>query len=247
MDCLNTNQLALYLTTYGLSAKERRVYEQHLTVCAACRERMNRLQRRLREMDGENAEACANMREGLEAYALGELPEAKREQVLQHTTECHACNALLGRLGNFPALQETTAWEIPVPAQLDKNIATALQKHFGPSPPEVEDKWREIAAGVKDLIHEIQLVLAPLEPAWGFRGEGEVAKSEFVDVQHAGGDLVVNVNIPGVIVELYSSREKYLDDAESDAQGRVTFADMKPDLYKLKVQGHKIEKVGQKI
>lgn len=241
MDCFNTNQLALYLTTYGLSAKERRAYEQHLAVCAACRERINHLQRRLREMDGANAEACANMREGVEAYALGQLPEATREQVLQHTSACHACNALLNRLANFPGLQEVAAWEIPVPGRLEKNIATALQKHFGPSSHKVEEKWREIAAGVKKFIHEIQLSLAPLEPAWDFRGEDEVVKSEFIEVQHAGGDLVVNVRIAGVIVELYSSREKYLDDAESDAEGRATFADMKPGAYKLKVQGYKIE------
>jgi protocatechuate 3,4-dioxygenase beta subunit len=33
-----------------------------------------------------------------------------------------------------------------------------------------------------------------------------------------------------------------LDDGESDEQGKVTFRDMKPGLYKIKVHGHRIEK-----
>jgi hypothetical protein len=244
MDCFDTNQLALYLTTYGLGAKERRAYEQHLAKCQRCRDQVNRLQRRLRDLDVENQKACEGIRDSLEAYALGQLPDEARAKVLQHTGECHVCHAFLTRLSTFPDLQKVEAWEIPIPSHLSGNIEKALEKQFGRPPRKAEEKLREIAEGVKDFLKEIRLSLSPLGPAWGFRGEEEAPKSDFVEVEHAGGDLIVNVGVAGVIVELYSDREKYLDDGESDADGRVVFPEMKPGLYKIKVLGHKIEKMG---
>lgn len=237
------NQMALYLTTYGLGEKERRAYDQHLAECPACREKINRLHRHLRELDVDNKQACAEKREAVEAYALGQLGDDEREKVLQHTGECQACNAFLSRLTIFPDLPEVAAWEVPIPPHLAGNIEAAIKKQLPVSHRKVEDKLRATVEGVKELFNEIRLSLSPLQPAWGFRGKEEAPKSDFAEVEHAGGDLAVNVGIAGVIVELYSSREKYLDDGESDAQGRVTFADMKPGVYKIRVQGHKIKKM----
>jgi hypothetical protein len=243
MECFEINQMALYLTTYGLGEKERRAYDRHLAECPACREKINHMQRRLRELDFDNKQACEEKRDLVEAYALGQLPDDQREKVLQHISECHACNAFLTQLSRFPDLLETADWEIPIPPHLAGNVEKAVEIQFGLSPRKAEEKLREIAAGVKDFLQEIRLSLSPLAPAWGFRGEEEAPQSDFVEVEHAGGDLVVNAGVAGVIVELYSSREKYLDDGESDAQGRVAFADMKPGVYKIKVQGYKTEKM----
>jgi hypothetical protein len=242
MRCFDINQMALYLTTYGLGEKERRAYEQHLAECPACRDKINRLQRRLRELDVDNKAACEEKREALEAYAVSQLPDDQRENVLQHTGECHACNAYLSRLASFPDLPEAAAWDIPIPPRFAENIEAALERKLKVSHRKAEDQLRKTAEGVKEFLSEIRLSLLPLAPAWGFRGQEETPPSDFVEVEHAGGDLVLNVGITGVIVTLYSNREKYLDDGEADGQGRVSFADMKPGVYKIRVQGHKIAK-----
>ncbi|NUM79137.1 zf-HC2 domain-containing protein [candidate division KSB1 bacterium] len=228
------------MTTYGLGEKERRAYDQHLAECPACREKINHMQRRLRELNVDNKTACAEKREVLEAYALGQLDDEKREEVLQHISECHACNAFLAQLSSFPDLLKVAAWDIPIPPHFAGNIAAALEKKWGASPHQVEDSFREMAEEVKAFLNEIRLTLLPLEPAWGFRGEQEFPRGDFVDIEHPGGDLSVNVGAAGVIVELYSNREKYLDDGESDAAGRVVFEGMKPGIYKFKVHGHRI-------
>ena len=242
MNCLEKTQLILYLTTFGLDADERRAYEHHLAECPKCRDKINRMQQRLRELDFENEQECGARRDSLEAYALGQLPDAEQEKVLHHAGECQACNTLLRRLSKFFAPEEVAAWKIPIPPRLAKNIERALEQKFGHSAAGLGDKFRELAQKVKDSLKEIRLSLSPLEPALGFRGEAEIRKSDFVEVEHPGGDLVVNAGISGVIVELYSDRGKYLDDDESDEQGTVTFRDMKPGLYKIKVHGHRIEK-----
>ena len=100
---------------------------------------------------------------------------------------------------------------------------------------------KEIAEDVKDFIDEIRLSLTPFEPVLGFRGDEKIPKSEFVEVAHTGGDLVINVGFPSVIVELYSSRDKYLDDGESNSEGKVVFTDIDFGSYKIKILGHRID------
>jgi hypothetical protein len=242
MDCLEKTQLILYLTTFGLDAGERRAYEQHLAECPKCRDKINRMQQRLRDLDFENQQECQTMRDSLEAHALGQLADAEQEKVLHHAGECQACKMFLDRLSKFFSSEEVAAWKIRIPPRLAKNIERALEQKFRNSAAGLRDKIPELVQEVKDFVKKIRLSLSPFEPALGFRGEEESRKSDFVEVEHSGGDLVVNAGISGVIVELYSDRGKYLDDGESDEQGKVTFRDMKPGLYKIKVHGHRIEK-----
>ncbi len=249
MDCLEKTQLVLYLTTFGLDADERRAYEQHLAACPKCRDKIKRMQQRWRDLDFENEQECGAMRGSLEAHALGQLPEAESKKVLQHIGKCQACHAMLSQFSTFPTSEEMAAWDIPITSRLAESIEAALEQKLGisrqrPAFERVEDSIREIVEGAKDVLKEIRLSLSPYEPALGFRGEEEIRKSDFVEVEHPGGDLVVNAGIPGVIVELYSDRGKYLDDGESDEQGKATFLDMKPARYKIRIHGHKVDRVG---
>lgn len=239
MDCLNTNQLALYLTTYGLRAAERRAFDRHLGNCPACRERLQRLQQQVHRLNLENHQACAATHAALEAYALGVFSAEQQQSLRQHSSECHACRTLLARLSDFPDLLQVETWEIPVPPRLAEKIAAAFDEQAAATPLR-ESALPAAVKQVKKVLREIRLTLAPLEPALGFRDSAAGEKSDFVAVEHAGGDLVVNVGAAGVIVELYSNREKYLDDGESDAAGRVVFEGMKPGIYKFKVHGHRI-------
>ena len=240
MDCFDLNQLVLYSTTYGLTAKERRAYEQHLAECPPCRERINGMQRRLRDLDWENEKVCEEMRNSLEAYALGDLPAERREQVLQHVGECHACNAFQARVASLPDLQESLAGGVSVPPHLAKSIESALHEELGMRQRSAANGLQEIAERAKEFVNEICLSLSPLEPAAAFRGEEQPSKSEFIEIKHNGGDLVINVGLPSVIVELYSDREKYLDDGETDATGRFVFHEIKPGSYKIRVHGHRV-------
>ncbi len=51
----------------------------------------------------------------------------------------------------------------------------------------------------------------------------------------------LDFGFPSVIVELYSSRDKYLDDGESNSEGKIVFADIDFGSYKIKVLGHRID------
>jgi len=244
MDCLNSNQLALYLATLGLGEKERNAYEKHLAECKKCRDKLNRMKKLVHEQQFENQEACAEIRGELEAYALGEASKVQTEAVLNHSGECHNCNALLSFLAKAFTFEDVGLSDIPVSENLVARIGRALDQKLDGSlthPDVKKNKMKEIAEDIKDFIDQIRLSITPFEPVLGFRGDEESQKSEFVEVAHTGGDLVINVGFSSVIVELYSSRDKYLDDDESNSDGRVIFNDIDSGSYKIKVLGHRID------
>ena len=244
MDCLNSNQLALYLTTFGLGKNERGVYDRHLAKCQKCREKLNRMKKFVHDQQFENLEACEKIQEELVAYFMGEASNEQTKKVLNHSSECQTCDALLNRITAVLSIEDVNAQAISIPEHLAEKIADALDKKLGVSGSDfkkAEDKIKEIAEGIKDFVTEIKILLTPYESALGFRGDEVIKKSEFVEVQHAGGDLVVNVGLTGVIVELYSKREKYLDDGESDKEGKISFRNIDSGLYKIKVVGHRID------
>jgi len=244
MNCLDTKELALYLSTFGLGETERSAFDRHLAQCKKCREKLTRMKRLLHEQKFENKKACANIREDLEAQAMSQGSDSQREKVIAHVSECHNCNALLSLLTAAFTYEDIGAKDIPISENLAERIERALEQKLGSSqtvPDLRKNKIKEIAQGAKDFVDEIRLSLTPFEPALGFRGTEEIRKSEFVGIEHAGGDLVVNVGLPGVIVELYSNREKYLDDDESDKEGKISFRNIDSGLYKIKVFDHQID------
>jgi len=243
MNCLNINQLALYLTTFGLGGNERSAYDQHLAECKKCREKLNQIKKLVHEQQFENQEACAEIHEEISAYVMGESSNQQTKKLLNHSSECQACDALLSRITTILSVEDVNAQAIPIPEHLAEKIENALEKKldFTHDIRSAKDKIREIARRSKAVIDEIRLSLTPFEPALGFRGDKEIPKSDFVEVVHNGGDLVMNVGLPSVIVELYSKREKYLDDGESDNEGRVVFADLDSGSYKIKILGHRID------
>ena len=243
MNCLNINQLALYLTTFGLGGHERNSYEQHLAECKKCREKLNQIKKLVHQQQFKNLEACAEIHEEISAYVMEEASDQQTKKVLNHSSECQACDALLSRISTVLSVEDVNAQAIPIPEHLAERIENALEQKldFTHDIQSAKDKIREMARRSKAFIDEFRLSLTPFEPALGFRGDKEIPKSDFVEVAHNGGDLVMNVGFPGVIVELYSKREKYLDDGESDNEGRVVFVDIDSGSYKIKVLGHRID------
>ena len=246
MNCLNINQLALYLTTFGLGGNERSAYDQHLAECKKCREKLNKIKKLVHEQQFENLEACAEIHEEISAYVMGEASNRQTKKVLNHSSECQTCDALLSRITTILSVEDVNAQAIPIPEHLAEKIENALERKFDIASQRrdfksAKDKIREMAKDAKDFIEEIKISLTPFESALGFRGDKQSRKSEFIEVEHTGGDLVINVGLPGVIVELYSNREKYLDDDESDKEGKIAFRNIDSGLYKIKVLDYRID------
>ncbi|MFQ5631765.1 MAG: hypothetical protein ACE5I1_23580, partial [bacterium] len=122
-------------------------------------------------------------------------------------------------------------------------IGSAVDQKLGLASPyhdvdRVERKARDPVEGAREFVTNIRFFLTPFEPAPGFRGVKEAPKSDFKKIEHKGGDIVIEVGKAGIIVELYSKREKYLDDNESDETKKVVFPGMKPGIYKIRVVRH---------
>lgn len=230
MTCLDPHQLALYVSSWGLSIEERRRCEEHVSECGRCRREVDRVRRDI------GGEACARMRERLVSHALGKASNEESAAVRAHEKDCPSCAELLTRLAVSYDADEVSRWAIPVPPGLRSRIEARLDRVWGAVT--ARERGGALLDGLEGLVTEVRLLLAPLTPAPAFRGEEDLPKSEYVAVQHGGGDFVVSVGAAGVTVELYSSREKYLDDGESDASGTVRFPAMEAGLYKVRVQGH---------
>lgn len=105
------------------------------------------------------------------------------EAVLNHTGECHNCNALLSLLPKAFTFDDVELSDIPVSENLVVRIGRALdQKLDGSSahPDVKKNKMKEIAEDVKDFIDEIRLSLTPFEPVLGFRGDEKSKKANLL-------------------------------------------------------------------
>lgn len=245
MACPEPIQLVLYLTTYGLDERERQRLDKHLAECQACRNRMNRFKEDLNRADLENQKECHSLRTSLVAYVSGELPEKDAAKFLSHASECPTCTLALRNLATFLSLEDVASVPIQIPSHLRGTLQSALNDRLKQAPPpekrrKVKERIAEKAEDAKGRLREIRLRLTPLEALPSFRGQGPIRKSNLVDVDHPGGDLIIDVGSADVVVELYSGRGKYLDDQESDETGKVTFSEMKPGKYKIRVHGHHI-------
>ena len=125
MSCLDNTQIALYVSSFGLTPEERERYGKHLSDCERCRAEVDRFQRDARDED------CAGVRPMLESHALGEASGEPSGAVLAHARDCPSCAELLSRLSVSYSVEEVSNWRIPVPEELHARIEAQLDKALG--------------------------------------------------------------------------------------------------------------------
>ncbi len=126
--------------------------------------------------------------------------------------------------------------EIPIPAHLEQSILKAVNRKL---------KTRNRISAIEKVEGLIEVWIArtrfrlfPPEASYILRGEP--ASGELIRIDHPGGDLLVETSMPGLLVELYSERRKYLDNAESGPDGRAVFADIGAGVYYVRIKGYQL-------
>lgn len=244
MNCLEDNQIILYLTRFGLNKDERSAVEKHLYGCKQCRNKKDKIERTMKDSEEQNKRECELVRNNMAAYITGEIKQVAGVDFEQHLNECETCSFIYSRNKKQLTFEEMEALNIPVPDDLLSNILTAVTEAIpreGTSEFLPELSLSEaIGRGIEKAVNYIQILLQPLELKPAFRGK---ALFHAKRLNHNGGDLVLDLGEPNVTVRIFSLDDVELGEQQSDSQGRAIFKDFEKAEYKIDVEGHEIRDI----
>jgi len=244
MNCLDDNQIILYLTRFGLNKDEKSAVVKHLYGCKQCRDRKEKIERKMKDFDDQNKKECELVRNNMAAYIAGEIEQIAGVDFEQHLSECEMCSFIYSRNQKQLTLKEMEALNIPVPEGLLANILTAVTGAMAAQENQVSSPAmsisEEIGRGIEKAINYVKIMLRPLELTPAFRGK---AAFHTKSINHTGGDLVLDVGEPDVTVRIFSLDDIELGEQQSDSQGKARFKEFEKAQYKITVEGHEIRDI----
>ena len=244
MNCLEDDQIILYLTRFGLNKDERSEVDKHLNGCEKCRKKREKIERKINASADKSKMECELVRNNMAAYILGDIKEIAGINLEQHLNECETCSFLYSRNQKQLTLEEMGALNIPVPVGLLPKILTAVAeaipaKEASVSLPEVSLS-EEISRGIEKAIKYFRVILRPLEFKPAFRGKAVFHAKK---INHTGGDFMLDVGEQNVTVRIFSLDDVELGEQQSDKQGNAIFKDFEKAEYKIAVDGYEIGEV----
>ena len=244
MNCLEDNQIILYLNRFGLSKDVKLEVDKHLDGCEKCRKKKDQIERKIKASAENSKRECELVRNNMAAYIQGEIKDVAGINLEQHLNECETCRFLYSRNQKQFTLEEMEALNIPVPDRLLPNILTAVTEAMAGeealvSSPEVSLS-EEIGRGIEKAINYVKILLQPLEFTPAFRGKALFRAKR---INHTGGDLVLDIGEKNVTIRIFSLDDVELGEQQSDNQGRAIFKDFEKAEYKIAVEGYEIGEV----
>lgn len=240
MACLTDSQVMLYLTTFGYSAEEKEKIKIHINGCGQCQELEQKYRQKITAALSRSKKTCELVQNHLPDYIHTGLQFAQDLEISSHLEECDVCRYYYEKTKKTISFEQAAKLDITVPEDLKSAIkkSTAREMAQLKLARMIDQATETVASALEGVIDYFFLTLTPIKVA--VRGRISIFARE---IDHKGGDLVVNVGSRELTVLLFSLDDLELGDEKSDDSGFVRFKDIDPGQYKIDVEGYEIRTV----
>ena len=240
MRCLSDIQMKLYLTFFGYSEQEKGQIEAHMKSCKQCSTLKEKYRKQMAEALARSRKRCHLVQDHLANYIHDGIQVVEDIHIADHLKYCEVCRYYYEKVKETMSYEEAQSLEDPLSEKLESRIKRSIAKMHKQM--KLSDSIKggidRIQSVIMDIPEYFKLALHPVELA--FLGKASLYEKE---IEHGGGDLVLDVESAGRSVRLFSRDDLELGHEASDTTGFVRFEDIEKGRYKIIVDGFEITNI----